>query len=478
MKVLIIGSGVSAIIAAKTFLENNCTVYLVDAGNYKETIKNNKSIEFFPKVNKSPKFQSETIINSFSKFRSKYKIKTKNFFLVSSLISGGLSNFWGAGIEVPNSNYLKKYSNGKSILKEKNYIDKEIGLDPTNFSFYNFFYNQNIVKKFLKKKSKSIYFSKLPLALNQFSKKKMTFEYYSKLDLLNNNSKVYNAKHQIQNLLKNNNFNYIPNTFIQNIVKCKHNYKFITSRKKKLDLKFDKIIISAGTVGSTILVDRLLALKENYRLFHTPTLKLMYFNLFLPFKNKNNIKFNLPLLNLNVYLKKEKFAGSFMYLDNIKNTFFGISKYNIIFTFFKKFFYIGNIFLSPNYSNSYISLKNSETFIYSNNTFNKTKLVSNLKKKINSFLAIFNFFEFFPQNLKYLENGSDAHYSSTLINKVLGKKKIVGKNCELNSCKNIHVIDGSIIKEGLHYPTYFLMMYSRYMVKKIIKNEKKNKNKY
>ena len=81
MKVLIIGSGVSALIAAKTFLENNCTVYLVDAGNYKEKIKNDKSIKFFPKINKSPKFQSETIVNSFFKFQSKYKIKTKNFFL-------------------------------------------------------------------------------------------------------------------------------------------------------------------------------------------------------------------------------------------------------------------------------------------------------------------------------------------------------------------------------------------------------------
>lgn len=476
MKVAIIGSGVSAIIAAKTFLEYNCTVYLVDAENYKEKIYVNKSNKFFPKINKSPKFQSKTILNSFAKFKSKYKIKTKNFFLASGLISGGLSNFWGAGIEVPNSNYLKKYPNGKSILKEKDYINKEIGLDPTNFSFYNLFYNQKIVKNFLKKKNKSVYFSKLPLALKQFNKKKLTIEYYKNLDLLNNNSKVYNAKDQIPELLKNKNFKYIPNIFVKNIVKHKNNYMLISLGKKKLNFKFDKVVISAGTVGSTILVDRVLNLREKYRLFHTPTLKLMYFNLLLPFKGNHKITFSLPLLNLNVFLKKEKFVGSFMYLNYIKNTFFGISKNNILFTFFKKFFYVGNIFLSPNYSNTYISLKNRETLIYSNNTFNKNELASNLKKKINSFFAVFNFFEFFPQNLKYLENGSDAHYSSTLINKVVGKKKLINKNCEINNLKNVHVIDGSIIREGLHYPTYFLMIYVRYIVKKIIKNEKKNKN--
>ena len=184
MKVAIIGSGVSAIIAAKTFLEYNCTVYLVDAENYKEKININKSNKFIPTINKSPKFQSKSILNSFAKFKSKYKIKTKNFFLASGLISGGLSNFWGAGIEVPNSNYLKKYPNGKSILKEKNYINKEIGIDQTNFSFYNLFYSQKIVKNFLKKKNKSVHFSKLPLALKQSNKKKLTIEYYNNLQLI------------------------------------------------------------------------------------------------------------------------------------------------------------------------------------------------------------------------------------------------------------------------------------------------------
>ena len=85
-------------------------------------------------------------------------------------------------------------------------------------------------------------------------------------------------------------------------------------------------------------------------------------------------------------------------------------------------------------------------------------------------------FEFPPQNLKFLQNGSDAHYTSTLINKHKNGNRLLNNYCELYGFKNIHIIDGSSIKEGLYYPTYFLMLHARFISKQIIANEKKNKN--
>ena len=99
-----------------------------------------------------------------------------------------------------------------------------------------------------------------------------------------------------------------------------------------------------------------------------------------------------------------------------------------------------------------------------------------LKKKLNSFLLNFSLFEFFPQNLKFLENGSDAHYTSTLVDKYINGKKLLNNYSELSNFNNIHIIDGSSIKGGLYYPTYFLMLHARFISKKIIVNDKKNKN--
>ena len=481
MNVVIIGSGVSAIIVAKTFLEYDYKVFLIDSENAsdKDEIEYKQKKYFLPDIKKSPKFHNKKFIVSSKKFKKKYNIKTKNFFLASGLISGGLSNFWGAGLETPSLNYLKNYPFGKSILKEKSYVDRELGINNNRFSFFNFFFKQKIVKKMLIRKNKSIYFSKHPLAVRQYSKKKITAKDYDNVDLLSSHNKyVYNAKFQIPLLLKNKNFNYLPNTFVENIKREKNNYRLVTDKKKILDLKFSKLIISAGTVGSTILADRILNASEKYQLYHTPILKLMYFTFLLPFKFRDKIKFGIPLLGLNVHFKKEKFTGTFIHLNNLTNIFFGISKLNILFTFIKKFIFVGNIFLPPNYSNTFIEIKKNKTLIYSNDNFNKKKLILILKRKLNSFLSKFNLLEFSTQNLKFLDNGSDVHYTSTLINKYKNGKKIINNHCELNGFKNIHILDGSSIKEGLYYPTYFLMMHARFIAKKIIINEKKNKNKH
>ena len=47
MNVLIIGSGTSAVTAAKTFLEFNYKVYLIDSGNFKDNLEYKKKILFF-----------------------------------------------------------------------------------------------------------------------------------------------------------------------------------------------------------------------------------------------------------------------------------------------------------------------------------------------------------------------------------------------------------------------------------------------
>ena len=116
MNIIIIGSGTSAIVTAKTFLENNYTVYLIDSENIDKKFYYKKKINFLPNIKKSPKFHNKTLQNSIKKFKKKYNIKTKNFLLVSGLISGGLSNFWGAGLEIPSKKYFFSLSNSRDRL--------------------------------------------------------------------------------------------------------------------------------------------------------------------------------------------------------------------------------------------------------------------------------------------------------------------------------------------------------------------------
>ena len=116
-KIAIIGSGISAVIVAKVFLKAKYRVYMYDSDDLesKKTSLNDKKNSF--KLS-STKFLQSKYENEISYFKEKYKIANNDFNLKSALVSGGLSNYWGAGIEYPNFDYLKKYSNFKSIIKE------------------------------------------------------------------------------------------------------------------------------------------------------------------------------------------------------------------------------------------------------------------------------------------------------------------------------------------------------------------------
>ena len=459
MKLAIIGSGVSAITAAQTFLNAGYEIYLFDSNDFNEDNNPDKKLSFFPQVKTSPKYNDVVVKKSINRFKKKYKVKTKNFFLASSLISGGLSNFWGGGIEIPSKKYLDHYMNGNLILKEQKHINKIIGINNKNmFKFYNYFYNQNLIKNLINFKKKNTHLKKLPSAANQ-----------------NNENLVFNSKNEIKKLLNNTLFKYFSNKFITNIKKNNKRYIIKTDNNKKyFPVKFDKIIISAGTVGSTILVSKILNIKESFKLSHTPALKLAYFSLTLPFKIKTKKKYEQPLLKIVVNINKKVFNGSFMYADNLDNYFFGVKKINIFFNIIKKFLFVGNLFFPPKYSLTTLKNLGNKIEIISRDNSKIKKEIPLLKKNINSFFKNFNIFGIPYQNLTKLENGSDAHYTSSLYDFKINKKKILNKYSELSKFKNLHVLDGSSIASGLIYPTYFLMLYSRFIVKRIILNDKKN----
>lgn len=470
MKIAIIGSGTSAIMAAQSFLKKEFEVHMFESsGDYEK--KNEIDINFFPKFDRSPKFNNTNLMKSIQKFGNKYNLYKENFFSSSVLSIGGLSNFWGGGIEFPDEDYLNKYVKKNEIIKFKNELDKEIGLNLDPYEFYNFFYNNRKVRKFLDIKNKTEYFDKLALAINQNDFKGLSKEKYLENCNYISENIFYNAKEQIQKLLDHKLFFLKKNCFVENIIlKNEKNYLIINS--KLYEQEFDKIILCCGTVGSSILVSKILSLNSKMRLFHTPMITLSYLstNLFNRIKIKE--KFGIALLKLNLEINNLKFKGSFMPANNINNNFFGISEYNFILSLVKKSMYVGNLFFPQSLSNTYIKT-GQQIKIENLNNDDVINFIPKIKKKINLFLKNFNLLPIPLLNCKLSENGSDAHYTSSLYGLKVNEKKVINENCELIERKNIHILDGSIIADGLFYPTYFTMMYIKYLSNRIV-NEKKN----
>ena len=126
-----------------------------------------------------------------------------------------------------------------------------------------------------------------------------------------------------------------------------------------------------------------------------------------------------------------------------------------------------------NFTNSFIKIKGSKTSII---TSTNKKSLNSYKKKLTADLSnLLKFHKIFGFPIKksfFLKNGSDAHYTSSLLYLKKNNKKIINYKSEIVGYKNLHVIDGSVIKPGISFPTYFIMLYSSYLSKKILKDEK------
>lgn len=447
-KVLIVGSGMSGITVADTLINKKLKIYLVDTANISE----NKEFNYTNiNTKNSPKLSSSLYLEKNKLFLENYNFKKNtNFFTTSTLISGGGANFWGGALEIPS----KKYQNNLNkrfkinLSQSFNYLIKI--LCP----------NQKITKGEIYNK---ILFSGKKFKIKKFyqalSKNNFVDKWYEK-----NRYKSFSLDSIFKKFLKRKNFFYIPNTVVKKI-NLKHSVaKVITNNKKLNNIAFDKIIISCGSIASPILLKKSFPDKfpNEYRLNHTPMVKIAYFNFSFISKLKTilfNTLTNLPQAFLDIKIKRKRYLGSFVLANQYPNFLFGFGTYNIFFSWIKKFLIVGNLFANQNYSKSYLKISNS---LFKNEIKvkkNKVFIDKFSKKVINKILFSFGYLPIPIINFSKTYLGTDSHYTSTLYN---------FKKYNYSFSKNkIYVLDGSILPPGLYYTTFTTLALIRELTKKI-----------
>ncbi len=135
---------------------------------------------------------------------------------------------------------------------------------------------------------------------------------------------------------------------------------------------------------------------------------------------------------------------------------------NYLLSLFKNYIVVGTIFYHQSCIDTYMNYdKVNKNYTISYKTKKRFQII---KKYINKQLNIFCKKKLLLKipflSIQNNVFGSDAHYSSTLY-----KSELLNKENEVINFKNIFVNDTSIIKPGLFYPTYFSMIYSKFMVK-------------
>lgn len=446
-KILIVGSGLSGVTVADTLVKKNNSIYLVDGSDFKK-----KYEHIYKKINNnnSPKLSSLFFQKTNKKFLELYDIdKKNNFSVTSTIISGGGSNFWGGALEVPSANFQKKLN--------KNF---KINLNDSIYYLLKLFCpNKKILKKNIT--NKILYsnnFLKIKRLYCAISNNNFNDKWYDGYKF-----KSFDAVNILKKLINKNNFYYFSNTKIDKIISSK-NKVYVKTNNGKIDgIVFDKIIISCGSIATPILLKKSFSnlFPDKFRLHHTPMLKLAYFNLniFSNFKKKLiNYLTNLPSTFVDVKINHNRYRGSLVMAAQYPNFIFGFSKYNIFFSFFKKFLIIGNFFLDSSKSKAYLNLTNydSNNLINVNKKFNLDNID---KKKINNFFLSKGLISIPWINFSKTSIGVDSHYTSTIFNYNKYKYSFFKDK--------VLVLDGSIVPPGTCYTTLTTLSVVRELANKI-----------
>ena len=231
-----------------------------------------------------------------------------------------------------------------------------------------------------------------------------------------------------------------------------------------------KIVFATGTIATTKILMNYLNIKNEVKIKHHPRL----LSVFLSKKKFNyNLGFTPSLLQIiskstQDYFTADLRPGNKLITKSIIDSFPFMTPLKYLINFLRNRLIFSNILLDSSHSNLYLK-KNNDKF----DLFSKKEETKSVLKKRNK--KIFNFLVkkkiIYPLLYKtfYPGNGADYHYFGSIPFKNKGKLA-VNNNCQLNSSKNIYVIDGSVFDfKKNKYPLGIVAANARRIAKQLSK---------
>ncbi|GIR20757.1 hypothetical protein CM15mP35_10180 [bacterium] len=456
-KILIVGSGPSSLAFLKAIIKKQkCEVDLIDSSSYK-----------------SFKDQECVFIDKFAGSRLPISEKQPDKDLLISNHFGGFSTFWGGTFDDPSEEILNKYHDLgidlKNDLKEIDGIIPQINR-ADNIKDSNL--KSGVIKtrtfdKFTKQgfivKDSNIAVSQNTINLKKQNNKKCNickgFEWSCKPDT------IWNSGLFLRQLIDEKKINYFENSTLisfkeaENKVLCKVNLG-----NHVVEKKYDKLIIACGPVGTSKIFLKSKIFEEviinSSDLLQIPFIKL--------FKN---------------YKKQDSFADLFSYIQILKNMVYSqiyffsnqvllLSSNTIPFTKLLKF--VPNLFLSLSggifiYLDTKVSSKIRYTIM--NDKLVSSKIDGDLKKK-KAILKVLKkkhlkinilFFPFLKKEYLY---GTSYHLGAQFPISLVSKKFSSDSLGRVGNCKNVHVVDASVLPDVNIGPVTKLIMANSFRIGK------------
>lgn len=429
--VLVVGDGLSSLAFCYGFQQNKKIKVDVLSPNFKNDIKDKNNI-----INDRLKipyhFASHEIFRDIQNYfiANNINFDKEKLEICGILGKGGLSNYWGAQVDLDNTadfNFLGKNKLNqlkKIILKFRNYDKIFCNLKVKENKVL--FGNKNLQQFFVEEKKNNLNIKYPTLAYHNLVK--LSAESFKKKFI--NNKQFHFHNYSIEKILKKN------KDYIEILVNDPK------GNKEKLKTRY--LILGCGTIITTKLILEYLKIKEKIRIYHHPRQ--------IAVSICNRLFSNNEKIVSQIYIEdnKKNFLIDFRPGNSkiLKSINYHLFKYDLLINFFnllllpfKKFFtcfIFSNLLLDPEKSKIFIQSKKDVFYITA-----KKNLEINFSKfkKIIKKTFLFNQIKIFNTFFASPKLGSDYHYFGSF--RADSKKSFIDKDSKLKNNKKIIICDGS-----------------------------------
>jgi ferredoxin len=510
-KICIVGSGPNGVASIKPFLEHRkkFEITLITRGDFDFEKNTKDKIKHINKLTNSEKYNywlekknssgfvpKKLFFNSKEIYENRNSefIFDKNIFFDVSYKIGGLSNVWGANICDLSNNDLKKYGYDNKYLKYfLKKVSKDIKISGEKDKIDNYQNNVCYNKKNLNYTSQAKSLKELFQKNIEFFKNKNFRLGYAKLaintdDIENacencglcmfgcHKNSIYNSANDIKKILQK--INFITNTKIKCFDEINNKillYLENESSQTNSTMIFDKVILAAGTIDTSIIALKYLAKYNKNQLIIKNSNKyfFLYFTKKKIAKDEHKKTIGLSQIFMQTEIKNHTFHlqlydSNILFKMTLRN-FFSTKILNIFFRFFSFIFnrlMVGVIYFPSEISDEMIIEFKNKNFRIKKKTKSSFFIFALLAK-----LYIFVFkLKSFPLPIFFKgKTGVSQHFGSTLPmsrNPNIGECDINGK---LEGTQNIYIADSSSLKRiPSTPPTLLTMSNAQFISSKII----------
>ncbi len=474
---ILIGSGLagaSYLIARNRYMTGRENLLVIDGNSDKSRpIGTTSFIQ-----NASPKLDDPAFQNANRAFTKEYTLEVNRFNLTSTLTHGGSGNFWGANIAEFNIHEFglpqKQFDELCMAYNELSELFTFSGvnscLNPNTTFQSNHRIDPPIEKLIVSKKYPAIFHSSL--AVNTSDTNRKAFYDYEQKSILNrDNPSILSIKHyDLKNLLQNTEL--AEGQFVVSIKKASGLLEVETKdlktkvRKKCLT---KKLVLAAGTVGSTLLAAPLLPEKKRiFPLLHNPA--FMYAIPTLNFKAPGKASF-IRLSNAEIRLNIEEIGGLFgavypLKLVNHANLRgrvpFGDLLPATLLDLIKSQFAVLTLYFDGKWSQTTLDASKKRPNLKSNTDAQLSYLLRHFRNELKANLPTA-----LPFSLRRVENGSDSHYAGSLPFDSQDLPGTTDHYGNLRGCdEKIKIIDGSVLVKLPSKPCTYTIMANAFRIAK------------